>query len=183
MGDEDKGADGESLKGLPDPVVLPIPPGEQSMLEPPREEGDHRFIPPTNGLQLQQPPLKVSDSALRKGSEACGEVRTQFYKAAASLEKTTGVAEKEFTGLQTGSALQASHTQWEIQASNVVGWLAQIASSLHSAKVAYKSTDIGTESDLGGILPKTGTDDDPTTGTGPPSIPYAPRRSALDGID
>ncbi|WP_326687352.1 hypothetical protein OIE63_09425 [Streptomyces sp. NBC_01795] len=160
---------------LPDLVIgPPIPPGEESALEPPREEGDRFPLQPAP--PLGPPPLKVSHKVLESGATSASEIHSAFYKAAASLEGTTNTAKAEFEGWTTADGLEKSHEQWEIQASNVAAWLAKIEQSLRDAKKAYQTQDFDTGLDVGSVAPK---------GEGVPygpKVPFAPRRSAIEGI-
>ncbi|MFI8853204.1 hypothetical protein ACIGW3_23860 [Streptomyces sp. NPDC053499] len=168
----------DDLKGLPKPLIVPTPPGEQTPFEEPREEGDMR-LPLSrwrSGLRLQ-PSLKVSHVTLRKSAESALEIRVKFHKAAASLEKSTTTAHTEFEGWLTADALETSHKQWEKQAANVSEWLGRIAASLREAKKAYKTTDHETELDLRGIIPKS---DSERAAEPHPNITIP--GSALDGL-
>ncbi|MFI7243858.1 hypothetical protein [Streptomyces qinglanensis] len=178
-GSESKG-DGE----LPEPALGPlVPPGEQGMLESPREEGDLLPLQPGGGSILK-PQLNVSHSVLAKGATSAGEIHTAFYEAAASLETSTGTAATEFKGWTAAQGLRKSHEQWEIQAGNVAAWLARIEQSLRDARRAYKTQDHGAKTDLEKLLKQQGQQDIPSPGaTGPALPPVAPRRSAIDEYD
>ncbi|WP_181861125.1 hypothetical protein [Streptomyces diacarni] len=169
---------------LPEPTFgPPVPPGEQGMLEPPREEGGPLPLHPGEG-SLLRPQLKVSHSVLTKGATSAGEIHTAFYEAAASLETSTRTAATEFKGWTAAQGLRKSQEQWEIQAGNVAAWLAKIEQSLRDAKKAYKTQDHGTETDLDRLVKQQGQQDGPRLGPTSPALPpVAPRRSALDGYD
>ncbi|MFI7244673.1 WXG100 family type VII secretion target [Streptomyces qinglanensis] len=168
----------EELKGLPKPLFLPTPPGEQTPFEEPREEGDTRLpLSRWRSPLRPQPSLKVSHATLRKSAESASDIRGKFHKAAASLETSTKTAHTEFEGWLTAEALETSHKKWEEQAANASEWLGRIAASLREAKKAYKSTDHETELNLRQISP----DADPKD-TGQPHPNSKPTRSALDGF-
>jgi hypothetical protein len=150
------------------------------MLEPPREEGDPYLLQP-GGDSLLKPQLKVSHSVLAKGATSAGEIRTAFYKAAASLEEATNSAATEFKGWTTAQGLRKSHEQWEIQSGNVAAWLAQIAQSLRDAKKAYRAQDHSTKTDMDALFPQQGGQYGPPAGSSVP--PLTRPGSALDGYD
>ncbi|MGP3975890.1 hypothetical protein ACTWQF_18140 [Streptomyces sp. 8N114] len=150
------------------------------MLEPPREEGGRYPLQP-GGDSILKPQLKVSHSVLAKGATSAGEIRTAFYKAAASLGASTNTAAAEFKGWTTAGGLRKSHEQWETQAGNVAAWLAQIEQSLRDAKKAYKTRDHGTKTDIDKILQQHRGQDG--TSISPAVPPLTHRRSALDEYD